>query len=118
MSAISKAIAQLNDRFRQTLGFPVLSSGIPGRVVLSSGVSALPIAEQQALLQAVQAFSAFTLDNDPYGEHDLGRIDLPGVGTFFWKIDYYDSTYTYGSPDPADLAQTRRVLTVMFTEEY
>ncbi|MCP5386899.1 MAG: DUF3768 domain-containing protein [Novosphingobium sp.] len=31
---------------------------------------------------------------------------------------YYDPSLTYGSDDPADPAQTTRVLTVMLTSEY
>ena len=35
----------------------------------------------------VSHFDAFTPDNDPYGEHDFGSIDLDGE-KLFWKIDY------------------------------
>jgi hypothetical protein len=36
----------------------------------------------------------------------------------FFKIDYYDSTLTMGSSDPADPAVTCRVMTVMLASEY
>jgi hypothetical protein len=36
----------------------------------------------------------------------------------FFKIDYYDRTLTAHSPDPADPAVTRRVITVMLASEY
>jgi hypothetical protein len=66
---------------------------------------------------AVRRFSNFTEDNDPYGEHDFGSFDLDAV-KLFWKIDYYDRKLEYGSPDPADPAVTRRVLTILLAEEY
>lgn len=68
-------------------------------------------------LQAVAAFDAFTADNDPHGEHDFGAIKVERQ-SLFWKIDYYDRSLEYGSPDPANPAVTRRILTIMLTEEY
>lgn len=67
--------------------------------------------------RAVSSFDNFTPDNDPYGEHDFGSVNVAGQH-LFWKIDYYDPSLCYGSEDPADLAVTRRVLTVMLASEY
>src|SRR5215471_18320618 len=68
-------------------------------------------------VQAVREFSDFTEANDPHGEHDFGSFELDGI-KLFWKIDYYDLDLQYDSPDPADHAATRRVLTIMLAEEY
>lgn len=62
-------------------------------------------------------YADFTSDNDPYGEHEFGSFDYAGKSVN-WKIDYYDRTCEWGSPDPADEAVTTRVLTVMLAEEY
>ena len=35
-----------------------------------------------------------------------------------WKIDYYDKSPKYGSPDASDLRLTERVMTIMFSHEY
>jgi hypothetical protein len=32
---------------------------------------------------------------------------------YFWKIDAYDVNLEFGSPDPADEAATRRIITIM-----
>lgn len=62
-------------------------------------------------------FDAFSPDNDPYGEHDFGAVEIAGQRVFC-KIDYYDTALEYGSPDPSDPAVTTRVLTVMLASEY
>jgi hypothetical protein len=67
---------------------------------------------------AVAAFDTFTTDNDPYGEHDFGKVVVEGE-TLFWKIDYSDKRDPdLGADDPADAATTERVLTIMLAEEY
>lgn len=53
----------------------------------------------------------------PPGEHDFGAVEIEGE-TFFWKIDYYDETMSYLSPDPADPTITNRVMTIMRADEY
>ncbi|MEL7381640.1 MAG: DUF3768 domain-containing protein [Pseudomonadota bacterium] len=65
----------------------------------------------------VQGFDTFTEENDPYGTHEFGSFEFQGE-TCFWKIDLYDSELRYGSPDPTDLSQTRRVLKIMLASEY
>ncbi len=105
----SVLIARLNDAFR--------TSFQGGTVMLTQGVAALSNADRYLLFALVQQFADFTPDNDPYGEHDFGSVELGG-NRFFWKIDCYDLEMTYASPDPADPAVTHRVLTVMRAEEY
>lgn len=85
--------------------------------MLTSGVTENGQAFVSEAVGAVQTFDAFTAENDPYGEHDFGAITVAGKRVF-WKIDYYDRSLEFGSPDPADPAITRRVLTVMLAEEY
>jgi hypothetical protein len=102
-------IRALNDRFRSTL------SG--GRVLLTQGVSGKGQGFVAAALAAVKAFTAFTPDNDPHGEHDFGSLSIEGTKLYF-KIDYYDAAEQFGSEDPADPSMTTRVLTILLPEEY
>ena len=69
------------------------------------------------VIQIVQAFETFTEENDPYGTHEFGSFEFQGT-TCIWKIDLYDTDLQYGSPDPTDLSQTRRVLTILLASEY
>jgi Protein of unknown function (DUF3768) len=105
----SAQIRRLNDQLRRTL--------TGGRIIVTAGVAALEGAEIAKLWQRVREFEEFTPDNDPYGEHDFGAFEAEGQ-RFFWKIDYYDKTLSAGSEDPADPAQTCRVLTLMLADEY
>ncbi|AWN35181.1 DUF3768 domain-containing protein [Methylobacterium radiodurans] len=111
MTVITDAgrIAALNDILRRSL--------TGGTLVPTAGVVTLGRERQQLILDAVGAFVAFTPDNDPYGEHDFGALEAAGERVFF-KIDCYDRTGRYASPDPADTSVTRRVLTVMLAGEY
>ena len=102
-------IRTLNDTFRTTF--------IGGRVLLTQGIQALDETAAQELIRKIQTFKDFTPDNDPHGEHDFGALEHDGQKVF-WKIDYYDTSLTYGSDDPSDPDQTTRVLTVMLAEEY
>src|ERR1700730_18965346 len=105
----SRGIRVLNDNFRSTF--------IGGHVVMTRGVSELPMDVKAQALLMVRSFEAFSADNDPYGEHDFGSFEVAGE-KFFWKIDYYDLQCQYGSEDPSDPERTTRVLTVMLADEY
>lgn len=84
--------------------------------VLTPGVAALDHDTRFKLVGLVAKFDDFTEDNDPYGEHDFGAVELDGV-RYFWKIDYYaDASLTYGAEDPA--GDCVRVLTYMRADEY
>lgn len=102
-------IRALNDAFRRSF--------IGGRVLVTRGVNVLGPGRVATLLARVKAFDQFTEDNDPHLEHDFGAFDDDGE-RFFWKIDYYDLTMTWHSPNAADPRLTCRVLTVMLAEEY
>ena len=102
--------AELNDRFRK--GDTSL-----GQCMMTQGVQALPLELQQQLIQLVRDFDSFTPGNDPYGEHDFGKIALDGE-EYFFKIEYYDPTLTHHSEDPASPNATRRVLMLMLADEY
>lgn len=107
-------LAELNDQCRKSMG-------IIGRLVQMRGINALPDRVKSDIRQRVETFDQFTPDNDPYGEHDFGSIKFDHEGEpihLFWKIDYYASDLLHGSEDPADPAQTVRVLTIMLAEEY
>ncbi|MGE0281375.1 MAG: DUF3768 domain-containing protein [Rhizobiaceae bacterium] len=103
-------IAELNDLARTAMG-------VACRLVQTAGISALPVADQSAIRETVEKFDAFTPDNDPHGERDFGAFTHNGA-RIFWKVDYYDRTLTKGSENPADPAQTVRVLTIMLASEY
>ena len=103
-------IAKLNDLCRKAMG-------IAGRLYQTEGFDALPLHDQSAIREKVERFDSFTADNDPYGERDFGAIEHEGE-RIFWKIDYYNTSMTGGSEDPADPKQTVRVLTIMLASEY
>jgi hypothetical protein len=113
-------IAALNDQFRS--GFFIPSFGprpVPGRVVCTPGIAALPPETQIGIWGQVSDFEKFTEDNDPHGEHDFGAFDVEGVGKIFWKIDYYaDNSCSFGSEDPSKISRCFRILTIMLASEY
>jgi len=102
-------VRRLNDHLRRYW--------LGGRVMITTGVSALGPAFLEAALAAVAAFDRFDRDDDPHGEHDFGALTVGGV-RLMWKIDYYDASITGGSPDPADPSVTARVLTLMLAQEW
>jgi len=102
-------IRTLNDALRRSLTGGVL--------MMTRGIIALGLTRQLRILEAVAAFDAFDPDNDPYGEHDFGALEVDGT-RLFWKIDYLDLGLSNHSPDPADPSVTTRVLTIMLAEEY
>ncbi len=109
MTSARDRIRALNDELRQ------YHRG--GMIVLTRGLEALGPELVQTIVDAVGRFEAFTPDNDPYGEHDFGPVEVQGYRVYF-KIDYYDLDLSCHSPDPANSNVTRRVMTLMLAEEY
>ncbi len=102
-------IRHLNDLLR--------CKGLGGQVMVTAGIDALGQQAVMKILREVGAYTAFTKDNDPHSEHDCAMLEVDGHRVLF-KIDYFDGTLTYHSPDAADPAVTSRVMTVMLAHEY
>lgn len=109
-------IAKYNDMFRRRF----MTGGIPhvmGRTVMTASVAEKGPEFIALAAQAVAGDTDFTEDSDPYGDHSFGAVTVAGEKVL-WKFDLYDEHYEYGSPEPTDLQQTRRVLTIMFPCDY
>lgn len=109
MPTKTERIRALNDLLR--------TIGVGGRIVITSGIAALPPADGETIVRAVQTFTDFNPDNDPHGEHDCAVLTAAGQRVIF-KIDYYDRDMKFLSPDPSDPRQTCRVLTILLSSEY
>ena len=103
------AIRRLNDELRL--------KRINGSIMLTSAIKALGGAAVARIMAEIARFDGFSNENDPYEEHDCAVMDVGGI-RIMWKIDYYDRTFHYGSPDPADPCVTERLMTVMLADEY
>jgi hypothetical protein len=111
-------IATQNDAFRHSiLGNTTVADAPQGQFVMTRGVAALGPDAQLEFTRRVAAFDGFTADSDPQGWHEMGVIEFEDT-TVWFKLDLYDTDYQYGSPEPSDPAQTRRVLTLLLPSEY
>lgn len=102
-----KLIRLFNDTLR--------TKGKGGKTIMTSGV--MSSSDIQLVLKKVKEFNDFNQDNDPYNEHDFGKVECNGTD-YFWKIDYYDRDFKYHSPDKSNPFITNRVLTIMKASEY
>ena len=107
-------IAALNDAFREN---PFMQER--GSFFITCGVESIPDAKRIEAIKQLVTFSEFTEDNDPYGWHDFGCIEIHGIDKIFWKIDIFeDKTMTYGAEEPHNPDKSYRVLTLMLASEY
>lgn len=120
----TKQIRELNDKFRTEISET-------GRAVFTQAIANLGWVDTQIILNRIILFGTdtpihpndvFTDNNDPHGEHDFGSFEHwsreSGFIRIFWKIDYYDENYQYGSENPMNEKETRRVLTIMRADEH
>lgn len=105
-------IRELNDDMRKFRG--------KGSIFLMGDLGLALDSTRYSALAKIMSFNDFSLDNDPYHEHDFGAFVLEENGkTVMFKIDYYaDENMNTGSEDPADPDQTFRVMTVFYADDY
>ena len=119
-------IARLNDLARRAME-------VACTAVATIGFRSLPEADQSCVRELIETYDAFDEDSDPHGERDFGCVYQLADGRWtterprvrdderervFWKLDYYDRELQFGSEDAANPAITRRVLTIMLSDEY
>ena len=109
MDTRTDRIRALNDDLRQDL--------LGGLAVMTPGIAALGQQAVERIVKTIAVYDDFCHSNDPHEEHDFGSFEADGQ-TIFFKIDYYDKTRTYHSPDPSDPSVTERVITIMLADEY
>jgi Protein of unknown function (DUF3768) len=109
MTTNTKAIRALNDELRQNFA--------TGTAVMTAGVAALGAEMVTRIVKTIAVYDGFCHANDPYEEHDFGSFNVESH-TIFFKIDYFDKSRNYHSPDPSDHSVTERVITIMLAEEY
>jgi hypothetical protein len=109
MDTKTARIRALNDELRQNCA--------EGIAVITPGIAELGAEAVARIVKTIAVFDDFCHDNDPHEEHDFGAFEVDGR-TIMFKIDYYDESLTYHSPDPADSSVTKRVITIMLAEEY
>lgn len=104
-----ETIARLNDRCR--LGLDRTARIVITQTCLGTFAEtrAAEIIVQAGILAALRACR---FSGAEAVERDRGSFDYRGT-TVYFRIDYYDAAMEYGSEDPADASQTRRVLTIM-----
>jgi hypothetical protein len=109
MMTKTEAIRMLNDELRQNLS--------AGTALITAGVAALGAEAVARIVKTIAIYDDFCHANDPHEEHDFGSFEVDGHKIFF-KIDYFDKSRCYHSPDPSDPSVTERVITIMLAEEY
>lgn len=110
----TEQIARLNDRARHGLDRTA-------RIVVTSGLMAELAGEKtadwilaQARLMGAMRRCQFAKDSP---ERDFASFEVQGTKVLM-KIDYYDQDLEHGSEDPGDSTMTRRVVTLMRSEDY
>lgn len=109
-------VGEANNRFRSEV-----LQGRPGhhRILSTQGIQELGPVAVQEILYLVLSFREedFRESSDPHGDRDFVVVQHQGKKVWA-KIDTYDLSMKWMSPDPTDDAVTVRVMTLMFSCDY
>lgn len=118
---------KMNNAFRQAiLNGSMGLVGFKHRLVATKTFTEVfDAAEGWAVITRILQFPdhEFNSDFDPHGDRDMittiyGTTKTGERVLVYAKIDTYDNSLQFLSPDPSDDAVTTRVLTIMLAEEY
>ena len=114
-----RKIADLNDQLRKDVFTDNMlkKQNLKNKLVLTPGIAGLNLKDKEKVFASVKYYGNFTKDNNPWGEKDFGAFNFKKE-RYNWKIDYYDNTMSFHSPDKTDPDKTVRVLTIMKASEY
>lgn len=111
--ALAKSLQLKNDAFRKAV---FMGAQPDGKAFVTPAVENFGEKKKALLFFEIINYDNFTKDNDPYGEHDFGCIELDDLPKIYWKINYYeDEMMEELAEDPLN---AYRVLIVMLAEEY
>ena len=82
-------------------------------LVLTEGVRGLDDADRDKVLGAVVEFKFTATTEDPYGEHDFGKVTIDGTD-YFRKFDDWSAA----PPEMLPAGQGPLMMTVMRADEY
>jgi hypothetical protein len=113
---MEKIIAQVNDTFRrEAMSGAKLS--MPGMIVATRRVQALPEAVQRRIFAAIRDYDGFDDGNDQFpDEHESGQFSI-NEELFAWKIDWIADPTGIVLPEKWKPETFFRVLTIMFARE-
>lgn len=104
-------IRELNDQLR--------TKGLGGTIVAAGSLAVASDLHKAIACTLVRFFNEFEEGDNPYHEHDFGKVHSKALNQdFYFKIDYYAPDMMNGSEDPADPDKTVRVLTIFYAEDY
>lgn len=118
-------IAALNDEARANMGVVCAISMTPRFLTLSHQ-------DIGGVKSVVEQYSQWNIGNPQDGERDFGVVYKLADGTWteanpqsddmveiaFWKIEYFDLSFTQISARPWDKSVTQRLLTFMLASDY
>jgi hypothetical protein len=102
-------ICRLNDTFRRAFH--------GSEILLTQQFLTLPPSMRRRAIDAIKACDSFPPEYDIYQEHDLVMVDVDGT-VIYAKIDYYALDMGFPAEDPSDPLATKRVMTIMLSNEF
>ena len=113
---MKKIIAQVNDTFRRE-AMNGIALSMPGMVVATPRVQALPDPVQRRIFEAIRDYDRFNDGDDQFPDEYAHGFFCIDKEMFAWKIDWTADPTGIVIPENDKPETFFRVLTIMFAEE-